>query len=113
MGTSIQEIIDFLLRPVEPLETTVDRLMFGDPHVEVKGVATAFVASHYVIERAKLLGANLLITHEGLFYSHVSPIPQLEESPVYKAKYRSIEESKMAIFRLHDYIHRYEPDGIM
>lgn len=113
MTITVQAVLDKLLEPVNEIPNTVDTLKFGDPNMEVKGIAVTFMATQQVIEQAIRLGANLLITHEGLFYSHMDQIEIVEESRVYLEKRRLIEESGIAIYRFHDYIHRYQPDGIM
>ncbi|MCM3724863.1 Nif3-like dinuclear metal center hexameric protein [Neobacillus cucumis] len=113
MTITVQAVLDKLMEPVNKIPNTVDTLKFGDPNMVVKGIAITFMATQKVIERAINLGANLLITHEGLFYSHIDHIEIVEESPVYLEKRRLIKESGIAIYRFHDYIHRYQPDGIM
>lgn len=92
---------------------TVDTLVFGDPGKEVQGIATAFCATQYVVEQAAARGANLLITHEGVFYSHLDTRDALLEDPVYLRKLQMIEDSGIAVFRFHDHWHRRNPDGIM
>ena len=112
MTNTVQHVLDKLMEPVNKLPNTVDTLKFGDPNMEVKGIAVTFMATQQVIEQAINLGVNFLITHEGLFYSHMDQTV-VEESKVYLEKRRIIEESGIAIYRFHDYIHRYQPDGIM
>lgn len=113
MTTAIQDVLDNLVEPVERIKNTVDTLKFGNPDTEIKGIATTFMATHHVLQQAIALGTNLLITHEGTFYSHLDRTASLEYDPVYREKRRLIDESGMAIFRFHDYWHRYRPDGIM
>ena len=113
MALTVQNVLDRLMEPVGPIQNTVDTLKFGNPNMEVKGIAATFMATQQVIEQAIDLGVNLLITHEGLFYSHMDNPDILEESKVVHEKKRLIEESGIAVFRLHDYVHQYQPDGIM
>lgn len=113
MTTSIQEVLQALKEPAGNVATGVDVLCCGELETPVSSIATAFIASQYVIEKASALGVNLLITHEGLFYSHFGNKELSAEDPVVLEKQRVIKESGMAIFRCHDYIHRYQPDGIM
>lgn len=113
MMITIQDVITKLTKPVDKLEISVDKLVFGDPYTEVKGIVVAFVASHYVIQHAIDMGANLIITHEGTFYSHHDRIEHLEHDSVYRNKREMIDESGIAIYRFHDYWHKYQPDGIM
>ncbi|MFC5449727.1 Nif3-like dinuclear metal center hexameric protein [Paenibacillus aestuarii] len=113
MKITIEDVMHKLLQTVPRLESTVDVLRAGDPKMEVRAMATTFMATHEVIEQAAASGVNLLITHEGTFYSHMDQTDWLEHDAVYQAKQRLIEQSGIAIFRLHDGIHRYQPDGIM
>lgn len=113
MAIRVQDILNQLIEPVGRLDVTVDTLKSGDPSMEVKGIATTFMATHHVIQKAIDMGVNLLITHEGTFYHHHDQTSHLVDDPVYQAKQKLIEESGIAIFRFHDYWHRYRPDGIM
>lgn len=113
MAIRVQDVLNQLIEPVGRLEVTVDTLKSGDPSMEVKGIAATFMATHDVIQKAIEKGVNLLITHEGNFYHHHDQIGHLVDDPVYQAKRKLIEDSGIAIFRFHDYWHRYRPDGIM
>jgi putative NIF3 family GTP cyclohydrolase 1 type 2 len=113
MPITVQNVLDKLMEPVNRIQNTVDTLKAGDPATEVKGIATAFMATHQVIEQTVTLGANLLITHEGIYFSHQDHTEFLEMDTVYKEKRTLITESGLAIYRFHDYWHRYKPDGIM
>lgn len=112
MCVCIQNIIDALTTPVIPIENTVDKLEFGNPDSVVAGIATTFLATQEVIEKAKTLGVNLIISHEGIFFSHKCNPKISEVNTVYQKKQKTIKESGISIFRYHDYIHRYVPDGI-
>lgn len=112
--TTVQMIIDRLTEPAAlELTGTVDRLIAGNADTEVRVVAVAFQSSYEVIRTAVGLNAELLITHEPTYYLHHDETDWLQGDDVYEAKRRLIEESGIAIYRLHDYIHRYEPDGIL
>ncbi|ULT59936.1 Nif3-like dinuclear metal center hexameric protein [Neobacillus drentensis] len=113
MTLTVQHVLDRLMEPVDHIQNTVDMLKFGHPNMEVKGIATTFMATQQVIKRAIHLGVNLLITHEGLFYSHIDNPELWEENTVYSEKNRIITESGLSIYRFHDYLHRCQPDGIM
>lgn len=112
--TTIQQVIDRILQdiPDAPLPDTVDTFKSGDPTQEVKGIVTTFLASYAVIEQAVALGANLIITHEPTFYSHLDTVDWLENSAVYRAKRQLLEDNGIVVWRFHDHIHRHEPDGI-
>lgn len=113
MSITIRTILKDLMGTVEPIDGTVDTLLSGHPETEITGIVTAFCATHKVVEQAIAIGANLLITHEGVFYSHHDTNERLEGDPVYLTKMSVIERSELAIFRYHDYWHRHKPDGIM
>ncbi|RKP51598.1 transcriptional regulator [Cohnella endophytica] len=114
MPILVQDVIDMLTAPVETtVPDSVDQLIHGDPHAVVRGIAVTFMATQQALEQASRLGANLIISHEGLFYRHRHSTPILVEEPVYAAKKRFIEERDLAVYRFHDGVHRYRPDGIM
>lgn len=113
MSVRICDVIDFLTAQGIKRAQTVDRLEFGNPDMVVKGIATTFLATQRVVEKAEKLEVNLIISHEGIFFSHWDKREMLKTDPVYREKCRVIEESKMAIFRYHDYVHDHIPDAIM
>ncbi|AIQ19780.1 transcriptional regulator [Paenibacillus sp. FSL H7-0357] len=106
-------IIDKLTAGIATPDGTVDKLEPGGLETKVQGIVTAFSASQYVIEQAIALGANLIITHEGVFFSHQDHREWLMHDSVYKQKADLIAGSGLGIYRFHDYLHRYTPDGIM
>ncbi|RAV09906.1 Nif3-like dinuclear metal center hexameric protein [Paenibacillus contaminans] len=113
MGITIQSIIEGLIAPVGKLEQTCDTLKCGNPDTEVTGIVVAFMPTQYVIEQAIARGANFIISHEGPFFSNHDDCSTLVDDPVYQKKRNTIDESGIALFRFHDYWHRYKPDGIM
>ncbi|ADU94248.1 Nif3-like dinuclear metal center hexameric protein [Geobacillus sp. Y412MC52] len=113
MAITVQDVLDRLTASVGKIPNTVDTLMYGDRNMEVKGIATSFMPTYRVIQQAISMGANLLVTHEGLFYSHTDNTKMMQKDPVYQGKIRLIRESGIAIYRFHDYWHRHQPDGIM
>jgi putative NIF3 family GTP cyclohydrolase 1 type 2 len=112
---TIQEIIDDALAttPYDPAQDTVDTVKAGDPRQLVTGIATTFLASYAVIERAVAAGANLIITHEQVFYNHRDETDWLQRDAVYQAKRRLIDEHNLVLWRFHDYWHQHQPDGII
>lgn len=115
MKITIGQVIDRLLEPAPLTEPTVDLLRFGSAHAEVRGIAVVFLATQAVIEQAAALGANLIISHEGTFYHHREDAQwiQDEDDPVIREKCELINQTGITIYRFHDHIHLYEPDGIM
>lgn len=112
MTITFGTIIDWLTAGIPVPEQTVDRLETGTPETQVRGIVTAFTASQYVIEQAAALGANLILSHEGIYYSHHDQRERLSQDPVYLQKSVLLAGSETGIYRLHDYVHRYTPDGI-
>lgn len=120
MSLTIQNIIDQIIAevtgkhqpPLEPFTDTVDVIKVGDASQPVTGIATTFLASQEVIQKAMQAGANLIIAHEPVFYNHLDRVDWLQENGVYQAKRRLLEESGMVVWRFHDYWHTHQPDGI-
>ncbi|MGG1514093.1 Nif3-like dinuclear metal center hexameric protein [Paenibacillus oryzisoli] len=110
---TVQTIIDKLTEPVGVLKETTDRLIAGGSAREVRRVAVTFNSSYASIRSAVDGGADLLITHEPTFYSHLDETDWLQGEAIYEQKRKLIEESGLAIYRFHDYWHRYQPDGIL
>lgn len=93
-----------------------DQLRFGNPEEIVTGIAVTFTASQQVLEEAKRRGLNLIISHEGLFYSHHhQSLEKLKEmdDPVYRVKLQTIADYRLAVYCYHDGLHRQNVDGIM
>lgn len=111
MSITVQDIINRLTEPAERFESTVDRVIAGSAEAVVQGIAVTFAASHSVLQRAIEAGANLVITHEGVFYSHNEQGDEvLQACPVYQDKADLIHSGNLTIYRFHDAPHRYAPD---
>lgn len=114
---TVQDVIDVVIEHTTgaPLEAgkTIDTLKAGDPGQEVTGIATTFLASLEMLKKTQELGANLVLTHEPTYYNHLDSVDSLKGDPVYEAKRKFIEDSGIAIWRMHDYWHLHEPDGII
>jgi putative NIF3 family GTP cyclohydrolase 1 type 2 len=123
MTITIKDVLTILHEPlavhtaISPAQSPsgrADTLKFGSMDTVVTGIVVSFMATVQVIEQAISLGANLIITHEGTFYSHTDTFERsLIDNPIYEAKKKRIEESGIAIYRCHDDIHAFKPDGIM
>ena len=110
-----REIVDRIKRQVgcEWSEPTVDTFKAGDPDAPVSGVATTFLATLDVLERAAAAGRNFVITHEPTFYNHRDDTSALAGDPILAAKRAFIEERGLVVWRFHDHWHRRRPDGIV
>ncbi|GAA1981145.1 hypothetical protein GCM10009718_17700 [Isoptericola halotolerans] len=95
--------------------TTVDGLVAGDPSAVVRGVAVTTLASLEVLDRAVAVGANVVVTHEPLFYDHQGAATAdlvRESDPVHAAKAALVAEHGLVVWRMHDAWHDRRPDGI-
>lgn len=96
--------------------TTRDKILYGDPDQECTGIVTCLWANADVIERARELGANLIIAHEALFWNHGDHQDFIAEAKTYLAKKQLLDEWGGVVWRCHDYIHSRVPidtDGAM
>ena len=118
----IQEVIDRIKKysrgvsedgtPIND-DTTRDQVLFGTTDKECTGIVTTCFASVEVIRKAKELGANLIISHEALFWNHGDHTDWLEEdqNKVYLRKKALLLEDGITVWRDHDYIHSGLPNG--
>ncbi len=94
------------------LTETVDTYKSGSDATPVTGIATTFLATQEVLEKAAAQGLNMIITHEPTFYNHRDDTEFFADDPVYLAKQKIIDDNNLVIFRFHDHWHRTQPDGI-
>jgi len=113
VSLTIQAAIDRIIAavPGAPFEQTVDVVKAGDPSQPLSAVAVTFLASADAIAQAAHLGANLLISHEPVFYSHLDQVDWLQDHPLYQAKRALIEQNRIVVWRFHDYLHSIPPDA--
>ena len=111
MVITIQTVIDQLEESVPKTEPTVDGLLFGETDAPVQGIVTTFWPPIAFSGRPSRSRANLVISHEGIFYSH-RPSDMPEPDSVFREKRRWIEASGLAVYRCHDALHRRRPDLI-
>ena len=86
-----------------------DKFLFGDPDVDIKAVAVAWMASWPNLKRAADRGCNVFITHEPLYVGIANKFGVysagerlLEEDDPWIAKGKWLEEQDMTVFRCHD-----------
>ncbi len=96
-----------------PPANTVDTLKAGDPNTVVTGIATTFMDTYPVLEKAVAGGKNLIITHEPTFYNHLDDQAPLANDPVQQRKLAYIREHHLVVWRFHDTWHARRPDGIL
>ena len=98
---------------------TSDKFLFGEPNVDVHGVAVAWMASWPNLKKAAELGCNVFITHEPLYagvanefgvYSADGRL--LEENDPWVDKGKWLEQSGIVVFRCHDVWDEFPDIGI-
>lgn len=106
----IRDSIDAPTRAV-----TVDGILAGDPQAEVREVAVVTMATLAALRQAADAGANLVVTHEPLFFDHHDGAREAlaaEDDPVYETKRAFLAASGLAVIHLHDQWHDLRPDGV-
>lgn len=88
---------------------TVDCFKFGDRERTVRKVATCLTATPNVLRRAKELGADLIISHEPTYYTHVD---EIHPSPLVDLKVAAVKEANIPLCRYHDHMHFAADDMI-
>ena len=77
-----------------------DGLVFGDGEKPVRTVAVTLIATPTVLEAARALGADMILTHEPTFH------PIAGEGDAVMAQKRALcEEIGIPIYRFHDHMH--------
>ena len=110
-GNDYHNGTDFTVKPIDE-ETTRDKVLYGDVEKECTGVVTCIWASSNVIRKAHELGANLIISHEALFWNHGDHTDWLEDNEIFQKKKALLDETGITVWRDHDYIHSGIPvDG--
>ena len=87
-----------------------DTFKAGDPDTEVKGIATTFMATLDLLQRAHTAGMNMVVTHEPTFWSDADTVTNLGADPIYKFKVDFCNRSHMVVWRFHDHWHARKPD---
>ncbi len=111
---SVQAVIDAILAevPGQAVADTVDTVKIGDPQQKLNGIATTFLPTCEVIDKTRAAGANLLVTHEPIFYNHRDEVDWLADDSIYTYKRKLLEEARIVVWRFHDYWHRVRPDPV-
>jgi len=104
---NVREIVDIVLalNGGKRMEKTCDQLIEGDWEYPVAGVATTFMATVDVIRRTIAMGANLIITHEPTYFTHLDQTDWIIADPVYQKKKALIDGNRMSVWRYHDHMH--------
>jgi putative NIF3 family GTP cyclohydrolase 1 type 2 len=89
-----------------------DTFKAGDPNTEVKGIATTFMATLDLLQRAHADGMNFVITHEPTFWNDRDTVTDFGADKLYRFKVDFVHRNGMVIWRYHDHIHMKQPDLI-
>jgi putative NIF3 family GTP cyclohydrolase 1 type 2 len=81
---------------------TVDRVIYGDPEAEVRGIAVAWMPYRKTVEQARATGASVLVVHEPTFYDHWDLQGKNVGLSGVEEKKRLITEGGITIIRCHD-----------
>lgn len=110
----VREVVERIIAAcnLPPLEQTCDRLITGEWDREVTGIVTTFMATIDVIRQTIEQGANLIITHEPTYFTHLDQTEWLQDDPVFQLKQKLITENQINIWRFHDHMHFTQPDLI-
>ena len=113
-GYTVGDIMEQFIKAVPggPIQNTVDTLKAGHRDIKVTGIVTTMFPTVDIIQKTAALGANFIIAHEPAFYNHADDVAWLEKDAVYLFKKALLEKHNIAIWRNHDYVHRYLPDGV-
>jgi putative NIF3 family GTP cyclohydrolase 1 type 2 len=111
---SAEEVVNLIKKNVTCTwaKKTVDTFKEGNPSQSITGIATTFMATMEVLQKAKDAGLNMIITHEPTYYNHFDETTFFANDPVFLKKQKYIRDNKLVVFRFHDHIHRTDPDGI-
>jgi len=91
-------------------ERTVDRFLHGNPEVEVRGIAVAWIASNAALQKAAEKGLNLFISHEPCFYGRSEERPAARELAQKKRAF--MDRHGITLLRCHDTWDRMPEIGI-
>jgi putative NIF3 family GTP cyclohydrolase 1 type 2 len=101
--------------PVQVHDDTVDVFLEGDPDLSITGIAVTMMATFEVLENAVAAGANMVITHEPLYFNHQNEFaPKFASAadPIFLAKRDFLAEHQVTVWHCHDLLHQVQPDMI-
>jgi putative NIF3 family GTP cyclohydrolase 1 type 2 len=79
----------------------------------VTGIATTMFPTVEVIRKAVRARTNFIIAHEPVFYNHRDQKDIAGTNEMINAKAALLDDNQIVLWRLHDYWHSVNPDGIM
>jgi len=111
---TVGDIMDMILKeiPGAPFSNTVDTLKSGNRNMVVTGIVTTMFATIDIIGQAIKNGANFIIAHEPTFYNHTDDTAWVSPNHIVQKKQELLAKNNITIWRLHDYLHSFVPDGV-
>lgn len=92
-------------------ESYRDTVKAGNIDTPVTGVASTFMSTLDVLQRAKAAGTNFVVTHEPTFWSDPDTITDaVFDDPLFRLKRDFVEKNNMVVWRNHDHWHLFRPD---
>ena len=91
---------------------TVDTVKAGDSLREVQTVGVGWVSCMENLRRAHELGCELFVTHEPTFWEHAASEQQYRNVEPGLSKQRFLDETGMAVLRVHDVWDNWPKIGI-
>lgn len=89
-----------------------DTFKIGTPAMPVRGIASTFMSTLDVLQRAHADGKNMIVTHEPTFWSDADDVKDLAKDPLYQYKLDFAQKNGLIVWRFHDHWHAMKPDGI-
>ena len=89
-----------------------DTFKIGTPEMPVRGIASTFMSTLDVLQRAHASGKNMIVTHEPTFWSDADIVKDLGNDPLYRYKLDFAQKNGLIVWRFHDHWHAMKPDGI-
>jgi putative NIF3 family GTP cyclohydrolase 1 type 2 len=88
-----------------------DTFKMGDPDTPVKGIATTFMSTLDVLQRANQAGLNFVISHEPTLWSDADTLSEaVLDDPLYQFKKEFVDKNQMIVWRIHDHWHATRPE---
>ncbi len=81
-------------------DNSCDQFMHGDPDNHVSGIATCWIGTDKVIRAAAEFGADLIISHEGMFYDQHQEHPTTEKT--FAERRALLDELGMTVWGIPD-----------
>lgn len=120
---TINEVIEKIKEWHQPFtkKETRDTIKFGIASQECTGIVVTVAGTAEVIRKAAELGANLVISHESIFFGDEFSLEEFGENEVIRRKQDLLLDNGIVVWRDHDHMHgmgkpfapeRYRPDYI-